>query len=58
MRIRRYTPSTHVIFADSDMVLDVNDRVCAMATLLEMSGRNEAGATCGELETGLGAPEQ
>ena len=40
------------------MVLDVNDRVCAMATLLEMSGRNEAGATCGELETGLGAPEQ
>jgi len=23
--IRMYTPSTHVIFADSDMVVDVND---------------------------------
>ena len=42
--------STHVIFADSDMVVKVIDGGNAMATLLVLSGRNEAGTSCGELE--------
>lgn len=42
--------NTHVIFADSDMVRKVIDEGNAIATLLVLSGRNEAGTTCGELE--------
>jgi hypothetical protein len=48
--IARIHKNTHVIFADSDMVVDVMDEGNAIATLLVSSGRNEAGTSCGELE--------
>jgi hypothetical protein len=41
--VRVCIKGTHVIFADSDMVVDVCDEANAMATLLEMSGRSQRG---------------